>query len=346
MSHVPVLDAFRAIAILLVMFSHIGLEHLVPGGFGVTLFFFLSGYLIISILRSENEKTGAVSLSGFYIKRFVRIFPPMYITYVIVLFLIGIGWIHYKPDGLGVLRDLLFLTNYPSIWEGHGGVPMPLWSLDVEEHFYILFSAAYVLLLRRMKSAMAAFWCFVACVVFLGIRVYLASTLPDYSNNYYWSHTRMDSILAGGCLALWQNPAIDERAWKPSGLHLVLALLALILTLVIRDPFFRETLRYSVQSAALFVVFSFAIGNGGFIAWFAQRPFVQLTALLSYTLYLVHYPILRALQAQFPEVAVGWLAIPFFAFSYAYALLMRHWVEVPLGPWRSRLLKRTRRGAR
>src|SRR3954452_12354755 len=80
MGHVPVLDGFRALAIILVMLSHVGLGHIIPGGFGVTIFFFLSGYLITSLLRVEAGRTRSIDLRSFYLRRSVRILPPFYIT--------------------------------------------------------------------------------------------------------------------------------------------------------------------------------------------------------------------------------------------------------------------------
>src|SRR5690606_15066592 len=70
---IPTLDGFRAIAIIVVMLSHVGLERYAPGQFGVTLFFFLSGYLITTLLRRELDRHGRVSFAGFYLRRAVRI---------------------------------------------------------------------------------------------------------------------------------------------------------------------------------------------------------------------------------------------------------------------------------
>src|SRR5664279_4763278 len=75
--HIPSLDGLRAVAFLMVFFGHVGAPG-VPGGFGVTVFFFLSGYLITTLLRIERERTGRVSLRLFYLRRALRILPPFY----------------------------------------------------------------------------------------------------------------------------------------------------------------------------------------------------------------------------------------------------------------------------
>src|SRR5215467_9759259 len=79
--YIPSLDGLRGIALLLVFIAHAGLDKVVPGGFGVTVFFFLSGYLITSLLRLEaDHKSGHISLADFYLRRVFRIWPLMYIT--------------------------------------------------------------------------------------------------------------------------------------------------------------------------------------------------------------------------------------------------------------------------
>ncbi|MBX9895794.1 MAG: acyltransferase [Nitrosomonas sp.] len=78
--YIPSLDGMRAVAAMLVFVSHAGWPHLIPGGFGVTIFFFLSGYLITTLLRREYESTGSISFKNFFLRRAYRIFPPLYIV--------------------------------------------------------------------------------------------------------------------------------------------------------------------------------------------------------------------------------------------------------------------------
>src|SRR5205823_2329618 len=78
--YIPSLDGIRAAAVMLVFVAHAGLNERVPGSFGVTAFFFLSGFLITTLLRMEFDRTGGVSLSAFYLRRSLRIFPPAYLV--------------------------------------------------------------------------------------------------------------------------------------------------------------------------------------------------------------------------------------------------------------------------
>jgi len=78
--HIPSLDGLRAVSFLLVFVGHAGLDRFVPGGLGVTIFFFLSGFLITTLMRNEYERTGGVNLRHFWLRRALRILPPFYLV--------------------------------------------------------------------------------------------------------------------------------------------------------------------------------------------------------------------------------------------------------------------------
>ena len=121
------------------MVSHAGAEQ-IPGGFGVTIFFFLSGYLITTLLRREWEKMGNISLKNFYLRRVYRIFPPLYIVLVVVGMLVVTGalQVSQSPTFSALLAQIFFGANYYGIFHGQEGF-LPgtsvQWSLAVEEHF-------------------------------------------------------------------------------------------------------------------------------------------------------------------------------------------------------------------
>src|SRR5687768_15370495 len=96
---IPSLDGIRAVSFLIVFLSHAGLEHIIPGGFGVTVFFFLSGYLITTLLRMEAQKTGGIDLRGFYVRRVFRIFPPFYLFLALFALL---HLVHVSPGGVSL----------------------------------------------------------------------------------------------------------------------------------------------------------------------------------------------------------------------------------------------------
>src|SRR6478735_7378950 len=90
--HIPSLDGLRAASFMVVFLSHAGLaDYGIPGGFGVTVFFFLSGYLITTLLRLEHMNSGAVSLRDFYLRRVLRILPPFYAVLLLAIGLTALG---------------------------------------------------------------------------------------------------------------------------------------------------------------------------------------------------------------------------------------------------------------
>ena len=340
MNHVQALDGLRAIAVLIVMISHAGLGHIVPGGFGVTIFFFLSGFLITTLMRLEMAKTGRLSFSGFYLRRTVRIIPPMLICIAVTLVLSAAGLIERTID-LGWLgTDLLFLTNYAPLLGGTSNIPIPLWSLDVEEHFYLLFPALYVAL--RSVSGRAAIGGIAAGLMLaLALRIGTLQTSVDPANIFYWMHTRIDSILYGCLLAVINNPVTDDRPWiGPGRIWLVLGLAMIGVTLIVRDPFFRETFRYSVQGLGLFLVFNFVLRTSGAINRLLSVEPLRWVGNWSYVLYLIHLPLFMVAEHFF---GIGALAYAIgFVLAFAFAAGMYRFVERPLLMWRKGFQERLR----
>ena len=164
--NIPSLDGIRAVSILMVVVSHCGLGKWVPGGFGVTIFFFLSGYLITTLMRREHAKTGTLSLNDFYIRRCLRILPPSFIVIAISLLLALI--FHETLSWVGVFANVAYFTNYYECFGGRSDIPglNILWSLAVEEHFYMVFPLLYLLTCHTSRSRQGTLlvslcaWCF------------------------------------------------------------------------------------------------------------------------------------------------------------------------------------------
>lgn len=343
--HMPQLDGVRAIAVSLVFVAHCRLEWIVPGGLGVTIFFFLSGYLITSLLRSEAAQTGRIDLTAFYVRRTARIWPPLYITMAIAIVATLLYLPAQKIDISGIIAQAAFVSNYaPLLGAGAGLVTLPLWSLAVEEHFYLVFPLLFALYLHKLHPSRVALLCAVACVAVLAIRCLLVGRVADLDSLYFWSHTRIDSILFGCCLALWQNPALDERAWRPRPFHLASAVVTLLACLAVRDQVFRETFRYSLQGAALFVIFASLLqSDGRIVRALASRP-LRRVGLYSYTLYLVHLLFVWLVWAYLPGLPIVGVMFVAGTASMLYAALMYRWVERPMALLR-RSLHRTDRNA-
>src|SRR5262249_39885440 len=119
--YIPSLDGIRACSVMVVFAAHAGLRGLIPGDFGVTVFFFLSGHVITTLLRMEHEQTGVISFRSFYLRRVLRIFPPFYLVLVVATLLTAVKvltapGLHLRPDALAA--QALYMTNYYVIQNG------------------------------------------------------------------------------------------------------------------------------------------------------------------------------------------------------------------------------------
>jgi peptidoglycan/LPS O-acetylase OafA/YrhL len=344
--HIPSLDGLRAVSFLLVFVAHAGLADLVPGGFGVTVFFFLSGYLITTLMRLEQEERGSVSLKAFYLRRALRILPPFYLVLIAATIGAATGFLPGGVSGGAVAALALHWGNYWVISHGYVGPPAGTgvyWSLAVEEHFYLVFPLLFIVLGRTVKTpsrrAMALYG---LCGLVLAWRCWLVYGLHVPTDRTYMaSDTRVDSILFGCALAVYGNPVIDgpsrfrEQTWKWA--FVPVAAVVLLLTFILRDPAFRETTRYSVQGLALTPIFVAAIR---YPRWLVFRPLntraASFLGVLSYSLYLVHYALIDLVQARVPvhPVLQGILAL---GASIGLAWAIYRLVEKPCARLRRRL---------
>jgi peptidoglycan/LPS O-acetylase OafA/YrhL len=341
-SHIPTLDGIRAVAVILVFVAHSGLDKLVPGGLGVTIFFFLSGYLITTLMRKEIGKTGTLDIKKFYARRALRIFPPLYITLALCLIVVMTGIYPSPLQPIPVILQFIHLANYAR-WLGFepGLIPtIPLWSLAVEEHFYLFFPLLYLFLTRRFNSRQQALVLLGICAITLGFRIVTALTVADYHEIYNWTHTRVDSLLFGCILAVWSNPALDDDAdsYVPTLAHLAAAIVLMLACLLIRSEFFRQTFRYTAQGIALFFMFSYTIRlRGGPVYRLLVNKPMQVIGLLSYTFYLSHFFVLSALAVRLPHVSHLNRSLLGLVISFCYAGLMYLLIEKPLAKIRARL---------
>jgi peptidoglycan/LPS O-acetylase OafA/YrhL len=333
------LDGIRAIAVLIVFLSHLHLGNVIPGGLGVTIFFFLSGYLITSLLRAEGVTNGKIAYGAFYARRTLRIFPPLYITLGLSALAVAAGLVRTDVDPKAAWSQILFVSNYAKLWGIDRGLPgPPLWSLAVEEHFYLIFPWIFGLFLMKRSPRFAAMFCFILCLVVLDLRILTAQVTGDVTINYFLSHTRVDSILFGSCLAMWQNPALDgEDRWKPRLWQAVLAGLAVLGAAMVRNEYFGDTLRYTIQGAALFVVFAWVLNGNRFASAVLNNAVLQIIGRYSYTLYLSHGLALQILETLHPEWHIALIGLVGGLISLVYSALMFWIIERPLAKLRHKL---------
>lgn len=339
--YIPGLDGLRALSVLLVMTAHFGLDHLVPGGFGVTVFFFISGFLITRLLIAETDNRGRISLGNFYIRRLVRLYPALMFmilgsSALFLLFRFGgptlsefIAGSFYGMNFLLVLKEFGIGATYMS-WN-------PLWSLAVEEHFYLVFPALLLWMNGNWLRARNVVLGILMLVLAWRIVIVTFAGLPaDYT--YVMTDARIDSIAWGCLLALALHVQTDmvSGKWLTGWAPLALAIAILLFTFLYRNPDFRATFRYSLQGAAIFVLVAnlYYFRPLGFALAILEWPVLSWIGRVSYPLYLWHYVVLDFMQRAVSDSA---LVLPLaLASSFAMAALSYYFVERPFLSLRKR----------
>jgi peptidoglycan/LPS O-acetylase OafA/YrhL len=346
--YIPGLDGIRAIAFLFVFVAHSMPARDLPGGFGVTVFFFLSGYLITTLLRSEARHHQLINLKNFYLRRVLRIFPPCYVTVVIVSSLAAFGLLYNTESYKSLVAAFLYFSNYWNIL-GFGNLPAGmgvLWSLAVEEHFYLLFPLLYGWFIYAGLSRKRQAWCLLAlCAGALIWRCCRVAVFhSSWGNIYEGTDTRFDSILYGCVLAIAANPRLgDNVQWgrKHAASLAAGGALLIIFCFVYRNPFFRDTLRYSLLGIGLApIFFRVSLPEKHWLTRCLEWSVLRWLGQLSYSMYLIHHTLFHHFyHSRRPSF---WLAIGILGATVLYAQGMRSLIELPLQRARSRLRSKAR----
>ena len=320
------LDFLRGVAVILVLFRHhwVGIDALQHIGWaGVDLFFVLSGFLVSGLLFKEYKDFGDVSRGRFLVRRAFKIYPLFYVSLLIMVVLAyTVGWsevnnLSNEQMAQRVIHEAAFVQNYlPGLVGFH-------WSLAVEEHFYLLVALFFPLILHHLR--------YVAPVVFVG-----CLALRFYEPGFSETHLRIDSLLAGVCVAYFYHFHDLGRFYRTQKKILIVAA-ALPLLFIFDDPLsstFTRTIGFSifyVSFGSLLIIFLYAD-----LERFLWKPVGNL-GLYSYGIYLFHiYPIRFIVGdkylGDYPH-QFSWDVIPsFLAFVSVSIILgvgMSKLVEVP-----------------
>lgn len=218
--YIGALDGIRAIAVIAVLLYHANQAWL-PGGFlGVDVFFVLSGYLITSILLAERGSTGSVDLKSFWIRRARRLLPAVY-TLIIVCLAYAVIWL---PGQVTQLRaDAaaagIYLTNWWLIFAhqsyfeamGRPSLLRHLWSLAVEEQFYLIWPPLFVLGMTRLRRRSMLAIVLFGSLMSAALMAVLFQPALDPSRIYYGTDTRAAELLVGAALAfVWQPSNVSQ----------------------------------------------------------------------------------------------------------------------------------------
>jgi peptidoglycan/LPS O-acetylase OafA/YrhL len=343
-SYIPYLDGLRAVSIILVMAAHFGFGNLVPAGFGVTIFFFISGFLITRLLFSEERKskTNTISIRAFYIRRVFRILPAL--TASILGVVLAYATMGVSIPTVEILSSFFFFQNYLiNAYHAAGHNPvLPLnclWSLAVEEHFYIFWPFLFSLLsknIRRFTFIVASV--LVITLLWRVLWIYVLKGDPLYC--YYATDTRVDSILYGSLMSiLCLDKTVGQKLLKACSKWLYAGLGLLVASFLIKDEGIRQSLRYSLQGVGLFLVFSGLLFSHkyGFIKALLENNLSRFIGKISYSLYLWHFALYHILGKLFPTLQSLTLAGLATVASFAIASLSYYLIEGPFITLRKKL---------
>ncbi len=350
----PPLTGMRAFIIITILIYHSNFKTL-PGAWStISAFFVLSGFLITSMLMGEHRRTGRINIGHFYARRALRLLPPLFIT--VALLGIYAAFVFVPDAGPRVWGDVLAAVFYYADFRsasGHEpflGYLAQAWSLSIEEQFYVVWSLLLLVAIGVGKRAAAyavAVSGLVASIVYASWSIVTAPHFTQtLANQVYFSFgTRIDALFFGCLLGLI---ATGGHLNRPSPwLRWTTAVLALASTGVLvataaevsynSRPALLWWLPVSIVASALIIVY-FVVCPGGLGSRFVGlAPFV-LVGNLTYTIYLVHWPVYVALSPS----TTGWSYWPLelvrLAIIFGVALLSWFLVERPLMRWRRRAL--------
>ncbi len=328
------LDGWRALAIGLVIIFHclpMGNENRAwMGHLGVDIFFGLSGYLITALLLAEHEQTGRIDLKAFYRRRIFRILPPA-LVYLAIVGLAGL----YK-SGWEVAACLFFFRNY--LPDARGSyITIHLWSLAVEEHFYMLWPTALVLIgIKKMTNWISYAAFAVAFWRIWGAANFSIAGVPELQRTDF----RLDSLLWGCALAfIMQHPpsrarlAATLRPW----LCVLMSIAVLAPNFIYKIPELAPLMLIAACLTPLLIPFILAgtvLHPGWALSRFLELPLLRWVGRLSYSLYI--WQELFLLGGKFHAASSVWvnLGSTLIAASASYYL-----IEKPCIAWGRRDIK-------
>jgi len=337
------IEGLRAIAIMMVLFYHLGIKH-VSGGFaGVDVFFVISGFLITGLLLKEVERTGTISLVLFYSRRAKRLFPAA--ALVLLATTLAVYWVLPKTRWQEASGDIFAAAAYFVNWrlafrsvdylaeDSQPSLVQHFWSLSVEEQYYLIWPALLVLaiwLLRGRVRQRPLIWGVLLLVATPSFAWSIYQTSQEQGVAYFSTATRMWQLATGGAVAMLGSslrrlPDFFLVAMGWCGV-LALVLTAVFITNEISWPGYAAML--PTLGTAAIIVSGYSKSRYGVSLLLGNRLFIHIGA-LSYSLYLWHWPVIEIAKVSYGELA-AWHCILLVAISYSLAWLTYRFVENPI----------------
>jgi peptidoglycan/LPS O-acetylase OafA/YrhL len=341
--YIPALDGMRAVAVGLVIAYHLGYSGVAGGYIGVEVFFVLSGWLVCALLINEQQRTGGIALADFWMRRARRLLPAVAVVIAGSVLVASVVDAHrlaeLRTQAVGAITYHLnwrLIFDHQSYFEAAEGPSAleHLWSLSIEEQFYLVFPLLATFVIARRTRVSAVRLVLLLALVSTVLRWVIYTPGADPSRVYFGTDTRLSGLLLGVALGLFWTPN-RLRPHASRRFTLTMDLLALAGALVIawyafgldehRTAAFRGGFT-AVQLATLAVLAvavypaptrTARLLSASPLRWVGQR---------SYGIYLIHWPVIVFLSdapGEQPENAIGVavevaLVLGLAALSYRY----------------------------
>lgn len=330
------LDFLRGVAIIGVLFRHFEIDFFLagPGGYGVDLFFVLSGFLVSGLLFSEYKRRGEVNVKRFLIRRGFKIYPAFYffIFCTVLLFSIGFGT---SFQATSILSEVFFLQSYI------GGMWSHTWSLAVEEHFYFLLAIIIFIAIKRRLNMKGHFLPILfSCLIVLSLVLRIIYVYRVYSVNhdaFFYTHLRIDGLLTGALLGFFWHfrPILMEHFYKNSKLFAFLSFLMIMPSFIFNSgSLFMVTIGFNIMHVGFAFAVLLLISAKGEKVLFENVILSKISSAIafigvySYSIYLWHLPVQNLLLRYVPDLRIE--AILYMVLSVFTGIVTSAAIEKPM----------------
>ncbi|MFR8626809.1 MAG: acyltransferase family protein [Dorea formicigenerans] len=344
------LDGIRAIAVIMVLSYHLKLSLFKSGFLGVTVFFVLSGYLIIDILISEVEEEGTIDLKNFWLRRIRRLVPAVMSMAVVIIFVSAVvNRVIFTKGCKDFLASVLGFNNWWQIFNKvsyfeAAGVPSPFthcWSLAIETQFYLIYPLILLGIYKLAKSRgegqakrglLFAGVTLLLALISVILMIVLFDPQQDASRVYYGTDTRAFSLLFGALLAiLWEYRMVPRKlsASVNMGLGSLSFAVLLVMTIAINGSsnFWYRGGQFIGTILTVLVIYTVS-GRKTWLIRFLSNPVLKWIGDRSYSIYLWHYPIILLISKGIK--ASWWITLIEIVLSVVLAELSYRFIETPI----------------